>query len=313
MHLYQGYPSACEGSVIRHLALGFFDGLHLGHRSVILNPHSLNHLEQTAVLTFWPHPMTVLTGQKPPDLITTLEEKTAILQSWKIGHTAVLDFNNDMAMSSPEVFLDAIAVAFPNMVTLSVGPNFRFAHRRAGTPVTLADWCRERGVQFHLTDYMMDGATPISSTRIRELLREGKLDEATRMMGHPYPLTGHVVRGEGNGRHIGFPTANFSLAKTCLLPDGVYLAEWIDAQAIAHPVALNIGFRPTLGKHQTRSVEAHVIDFHSDLYGQHLQLQVLKFLRAEQKFPDVEALKDQIRRDVETCRERYDSWRSVKE
>lgn len=290
---------------IRHVALGFFDGLHLGHRSVIINPFSDNALDQTAVLSFWPHPLTILRPQQAPPLLTDFDEKNRILENWTIGRHCWIPFDTQTANRPPEWLMDKLGASFPGLRSLSVGPNFRFGLNRGGSPLTLSQWCQEKNIQFHLTDFILDQGMPISSSRIRQSLAAGDLETGERLLGHPYQLSGTVVTGQKKGRQMGLPTANLSMKKDNILPAGVYAAHCHFPDGTRSSAALNIGQRPTVKtkeKEPTLSIEAHLIDWEGDCYGQHLSVTPLKFIRPEQRFQSIEKLADQIRRDVDTCR-----------
>lgn len=288
---------------VRHLALGFFDGLHRGHRSVIVNGYTREQLELTCVVTFWPHPFEVLNPTHKPGLITNLEEKIRILQKWKLGFVYVVPFTTQLARLPYMDFLNGLHQVFPSLQTVSVGPNFRFGKDRIGNPLTLAEWCQNYKITFHLADFVLDDSDPISSTRIRALLESGELSQANHLLGHSHSIVGRVKTGNQLGRKLGYPTANLQLSGPLLVPHGVYktLVQLEDGSSVSG--ALNYGRRPTLdGGSVEEHVEVHLIGWHGDLYDQQLECSLLEFIRPEQKFDDISDLKEQIARDVLKCK-----------
>jgi len=285
------------------VALGFFDGLHRGHRAVIINPFSQNALDQTAVVSFWPHPLTILRPEQAPPLLTDRAEKNRILEDWTIGSHCWIPFDEQTANRPPEWLMETMEQSFPGLTSLSVGPNFRFGLKRAGSPVTLSQWCRERDIHFHLTDFILDQGMPISSSRIRQSLAVGDLETAGHLLGRPYQMSGTVCPGQKQGRQMGFPTANLSTRKKNILPGGVYAAHCDFADESRQPAALNIGHRPTMKPNKpVLTIEAHLIDWEGDCYGQELSITPVKFIRPEKRFQSAEDLARQISSDVESCR-----------
>ncbi|MEM1158020.1 MAG: riboflavin biosynthesis protein RibF [Verrucomicrobiota bacterium] len=287
---------------IRHLALGFFDGLHRGHHAVIVNEITRDALDQTCVLTFWPHPMEVLSPDDQPVLLTNISDKTEILRSWGIGFICVVPFDTALAHQPYPEFLDSIQQNFPALKSVSVGPNFRFGKQRGGTPLSLAEWCAERDLLFNLADFMLDGSDPISSTRIRALLEQGDLPAANRLLGRSYQISGTVIKGNQLGRKLGFPTANISLDSPIHIPHGVYQVqvELADQQQVCG--ALNHGLRPSVDGPARETTEVHLIDWAGDLYDQPVRCKLMRHIRPETEFSTLDLLKDQIVRDIDACR-----------
>jgi riboflavin kinase/FMN adenylyltransferase len=285
------------GSSIRHLALGFFDGLHLGHRRVILGGEKPHAPTQTAVLTFRDHPLSVLHPEKHPALITGLPHKLRILERWKIGLTVALPFDAARSRQAPADFLRELAVAFPSLQTVSVGPNWRFGKNRSGDVGLLGGWCRERKILLDNPEPVLFGGERISSSRIRAALAAGQLTDTAEMLGRPFTLFGCVGQGAGRGTGLGFATANLQTEDECLPPDGVYAGRAYLQDDKAFPAAINLGTQPTFGG-QEKHPEAHLIGFSGELSGQKLDLQFSRFLRPIQKFDSAKALVAQIQRDV---------------
>ena len=286
-----------SGKSIRHLALGFFDGLHLGHRRVILGgetPHTPAH---TAVLTFRDHPLSVLHPEKHPALITGLPHKLRILERWQIGSVVALPFDAVRSRQDPADFLRELAASFPSLQTVSVGPNWRFGKNRSGDVSLLGRWCRERNIRLDNPDPVVFGGERISSSRIRAAIAAGQLADTAEMLGRPFTLFGTVGPGAGRGASLGFATANLQTEDECLPPEGVYAGRAHLPDGKTFPAAINLGAQPTFGG-QERHPEAHLIGFHGSIVGQTLDLQFSKFLRPIEKFDSPQALAEQIQKDI---------------
>ena len=286
-----------SGKSVRHLALGFFDGLHLGHRRVILGgetPHSPPH---TAVLTFRDHPLSVLHPEKHPLLITGLPHKLCILERWQIGTVVALPFDEKRSRQEPSDFLKELTAAFPSLATVSVGPNWRFGKNRSGDVAMLGRWCHDRKILLDNPEPVLFAGERISSSRIRSAITAGQLGDTAEMLGRPFSLYGTVQKGAGRGAGLGFATANLKTEDECLPPEGVYAGRAHLADGKTFPAAINLGPQPTFGAKE-RSPEAHLIGFSGDLAGKRMDLQVGRFLRPIQKFDSPDSLKGQIKKDV---------------
>jgi riboflavin kinase/FMN adenylyltransferase len=286
-----------EGDLIRHLALGFFDGLHLGHRRVILGENFPHPPAATAVLTFRDHPLSVLHPEKHPALITGLPHKLRVLTRWGIGLTIALPFDRPRSLQEPSAFLQEISASFPVLQTISVGPNWRFGRDRSGDVTMLTAWCKKQGAVLDNPAPVLYQNERISSSRIRTAIRDGKLIDASAMLGRPFTILGHIVPGDGRGHGLGFPTANLATEDECLPPDGVYAGRACLADGTFQPAAINLGTGPTFERHQ-RKIEAHLPAFKGNLSGQEMDLEFHRWIRGEKKFPNPTALADQIRQDV---------------
>jgi len=285
------------GTNIRHLALGFFDGLHLGHRRVILGGEKPHAPAQTAVLTFRDHPLSVLHPEKHPLLLTGLPHKLRVLERWQIGMTVALPFDSNRSRQDPADFLQELTSAFPSLQTISVGPNWRFGRNRSGDVGLLARWCTDRKILLDNPEPVLFAGERISSSRIRAAVMIGHLADSTAMLGRPFTLFGTVGKGAGRGTGLGFATANLQTEDECLPPDGVYAGCAHLTEGKTFPAAINLGLQPTFGGPR-RQPEAHLIGFHGDLSGQALDLEFSKFLRPIQKFTSPQALAAQIAKDV---------------
>ena len=285
------------GSSIRHLALGFFDGLHLGHRRVILGGEKPHAPTQTAVLTFRDHPLSVLHPEKHPALITGLPHKLRILERWKIGLTVALPFDAARSRQAPADFLRELAAAFPSLQTVSVGPNWRFGKNRSGDVGLLGGWCRKRKILLDNPEPVLFGGERISSSRIRAALAAGQLTDTAEMLGRPFTLFGNVGAGAGRGAGLGFATANLNTEDECLPPDGVYAGRAHLAEGKTFSAAIHLGPQPTFGG-KNHHPEAHLIGFQGQLLDQEMDLEFRQFLRPTQKFASPKSLAEQIQKDV---------------
>ena len=286
------------GTAIRHLSLGFFDGLHLGHQRVILGGTTPHIPSATAVLTFREHPLSILHPERHPALITGLPHKLRLLERWNIGFTIALPFDSTRSQQDPTAFLAELAATFPTLRTVSVGPNWRFGKNRSGDVEMLSSWCSQRSILLDNPDPVLYSEERISSSRIRVAIQSGKLTDASAMLGRPFTILGRVKTGEGRGHDLGYPTANLATEDECLPPNGVYAGRACLADGSFHLAAINLGTCPTFGG-KNRNIEAHLPKFSGQLVGQEIDLEFHRYLRPEKKFPDARSLSDQIRKDVE--------------
>lgn len=288
------------------LTIGFFDGVHLGHQRLIERAGVLGAERGAAAVavTFWPHPSAILRPEAAPPLLTTLAEKLRLLgELGRLDATVVLPFDEALSRQPPEAFLDMIA-AFCRPVALVEGPDFAMGHKRAGDLAFLRAAGERR--DFVVETYEeREGGERVSSSRIRSLLREGAVEEATRLLGRPYSLAGEVVLGDRRGRQLGFPTANLRLDARKLLPaNGVYaIRVRLPGETRAtHPAICNIGVRPTFGGEPRLIVEVHLLDAAMDLYELELAVDLVARLRDERRFAGVDELKAQIGADADRAR-----------
>ena len=287
---------------------GFFDGVHYGHRLVIERLVSLAHArgDESLVVTFWPHPRAVLQdGARELRLLTTLEEKKALLAGLGVDRVEVLDFTRTFASSTAEQFLRDILQSRFGVTTLLMGYDNRLGSDRL-TASQLQPVAWNLGVELLELEPLSfrpgEASGEISSTKIRKSLEQGDVLQANAMLGYNYPLTGVVVAGNRLGRTIGFPTANMRLYEPLkLVPGrGVYM---VDVQVLGKTWRgmTNIGLRPTVGGTFT-TIETHILDFDEDIYGLPLTLTFLRRLRDETHFPSLDALKAQLAKDRDACR-----------
>jgi riboflavin kinase/FMN adenylyltransferase len=271
----------------RHLAVGEFDGVHLAHREVIRGSDT--------VLTFEPHPRTVVAPDSAPKLLTSLATKTDLIASLGVRELVVIPFDGAFASQSAQAFIDHVLVDQLGAERVSVGENFRFGHRARGDADLLRgqDAFETRVAQL----VELDGEV-ISSTHIRGLVAAGSVAAAARFLGAPFQMRGTVAHGDKRGRTLGFPTANLVPDPALMVPDhGVYACR-AEVDGESHVAAVSIGVRPTFKTGRGLLVEAFLLDFEGDLYGRELRLDFLERLRGERRFDSVEALIEQMGLDV---------------
>ena len=286
------------------LAIGVFDGVHLGHQQVIRQTISDAQRQGAipVVITFDRHPNSVVAPERTPPLIYSLAQKLRVIASIGPQAAFLIQFDRAFSEQSGEVFIRELARGFGQIQSICVGSNFTFGHKRSGNVALLKTLGQELKFAVHgLAAVSLDGKT-VSSTRIREAIRNGNLDAASQMLGRTYAVAGSVTQGDQLGRELGFPTANLDVTGLALPPDGVY-AVHVCAQGESYRGVLNIGHRPTLQTPEAlRRFEVHVLDFDGDLYGQEIEVIFGEKLRDEQKFPSLEALTQQIARDIAAAR-----------
>ena len=272
----------------RKLAVGTFDGVHLGHREVIA--------DSDTVLTFDPHPLSVIEPDAAPKLLTRQDVKAELVEELGVDEMVVIPFDAEFAARDAQDFVDRVLVEALGATHVAVGRNFRFGHKAAGDAEML-----EADERFETTVHELvevEGET-VSSSHIRGLVLAGEVAHASVFLGRPFQVRGEVVHGDGRGGELGFPTANLVPDDRLVRPDqGVYAAL-----ADGRPAAVNIGVRPQFETGRGVLIEAYLIDFDGDLYGRELRIDFLQRLRGEKLFPSVETLTEQIAKDVERARE----------
>lgn len=285
-----------------HLALGVFDGVHRGHQSVIARS-----LESAArcggtcvVVTFEPHPIRVLAPERAPrQLLASLDHKCRLLERIGVKGILALRFDAALAAMSAEDFFAMLREA-GTIASIAVGEDWRFGRDRLGDVSFLRSHGAPFDIQIHALPPLMHEGERISSTRIRQFIRDGALANAAAMLGRDYSIEGEVIHGQQLGRMLGFPTANLALHDEQLPPDGVWIVKVLSESASWHGIA-NLGLRPTIGDTR-RSLEVHLFDMDADLYGKMLEVEFLHHVRTEKKFTNLEALKAQIIEDAKHAR-----------
>jgi riboflavin kinase/FMN adenylyltransferase len=281
------------------LAIGFFDGVHLGHQQILRQTiaDARQHAGVPLALTFDKHPNVIVAPDKAPPLIYSLSQKLRTIQSLEYENILLIPFDTKFSEQSGEQFMRGLAQDLGKIGSICVGAEFAFGYKRSGNVALLKKLGGELNFQVHgLSAVALDGQ-PVSSTRIREAIRAGSLDDASQMLGRPYAICGAVVAGDKLGGQLGFPTANLDVTGLVVPPNGVYAAVTRLKNKL-YRVALNIGFRPTVAAVPQLRVEAHLLDFHGDLYGQELEIEIGEKLRDEKKFASVQELREQIARDI---------------
>ena len=291
------------------LTIGAYDGVHLGHQAVIaeVRRHAHEQGARSVVVTFDKHPASVVRPESAPKLLTDLDQKLELLAATGVDATVVIHFDAEMSREDSMVWAQRVLVECLAASLVVVGDDFHFGRNRGGNVATL----RELGVK---TDFEVlplslvqrtDGPDePISSTSIRRAMAGGQVELAARLLGHPFEARGVVHQGDQRGRLLGFPTANVVVpAYICLPADGVYAGWYERSDGSVHQCAINLGRRPTFYEHaETSLLEAHLIDFNDDLYGESARVQFTHFLRSERKFDGIDALRIQLKQDVEHAR-----------
>lgn len=287
------------------VAIGVFDGVHLGHQQVIRQTlaDSEQHEALAVVVTFDKHPNTVVAPERVPPLIYSLPQKLRTIASLAVDATWLIRFDEEFSRQTGDEFVRALAGSFGQLQSVCVGGEFVFGHKRSGNVQLLKTLGEELGFKVHgLAAVALDGQV-VSSTRIREAIRAGQLDVASQMLGRGYSLSGTVIQGSQVGRRLGFPTANLDVRPMVVPPHGVYAAHAKLAGGVSYRAVVNIGLRPTLASPvPALHFEAHLLDFEGDLYGQELEISFVGKLRDEQKFSSLQALSEQIGRDVAAAR-----------
>jgi riboflavin kinase/FMN adenylyltransferase len=289
------------------LAIGFFDGVHLGHQQIIRQTiaDARQHDAHALVLTFDRHPNIVVAPARVPPLIYSLPQKLRAIESLGADTLWLIHFDEKFSRQSGEEFIRRLAREIEPIQSLCVGADFVFGHKRSGNVGLLKKLGDEIGFAVHgLAAISLDGRI-VSSTRIRELIAAGDLDAVSQMLGRPYAISGRVVEGERLGRKLGFPTANLDVAGLALPPNGVY-ASLANVKGRTYRAAVNIGIRPTVdSRAQLVYVEAHLLNFNGDIYGEELQVEIGQKLREERKFSSRAKLRAQIIQDTAAVASKY--------
>jgi riboflavin kinase/FMN adenylyltransferase len=300
-------PRPEEGTAV---TIGFFDGVHLGHRVVIGEVRRLAAElgTRSAVITFDRHPAAVVRPASAPQLLTTLEQRVELLASTGIDYVVVVHFDEERSLESAEDFVQHELVDCLGTRAVVVGADFHFGHGRKGDVALLERMGAEHGFEvdgIELVASGAEGARSVSSTNIRAALAEGDVEGAARMLGRPHEVRGVVQPGDQRGRELGYPTANVAVPDELQLPaDGIYAGWYVRPDGTALATAISLGRRPTFYEEQPYSLlEAHVLDFSGDLYGEEASVRFVARLRGEERFDAVDALVDQIGRDVRRARE----------
>jgi riboflavin kinase/FMN adenylyltransferase len=306
MELFRGIKTLNRALPHAVLTIGNFDGVHLGHQTIVkLAVEKARARKGTAVAyTFRPHPQIALRpeAERTTPLLSTYDEKLELLGA--LGLDAVIEepFSREFSTTTPDQFFTDVILRRVSAEEIVVGYDFAFGNKRSGHLEQLEKWCKSSGLTLTVVPPHKAGSDVVSSSRIRQYLMAGEVDSAARLLGRDFFYRGVVVRGEGRGRKIGFPTANLKLENKIALPYGVYATWAVLSSGERLPSVTNVGVRPTFGDGLPLLVETYVLDRDFDLYGSRFEVRFVKRLRAEEKFAGIDALKTQIAKDVEAAR-----------
>ena len=289
----------------RVIALGFFDGVHLGHAALLrLTRRRADELGiPAAVLTFDTHPDTLVYHQPVP-LINTLEDRKYLIEEkFSMDEVILAHFDRAMMEMPWESFVEDYLLGELGAKHVVCGHDFSFGYRGQGTPDKLRRLCAQRGVGVNVVDKVSLGGITVSSTHIRQLIRQGDMEAAAQMLGHRHFLSGEVLHGKELGRRLGFPTANLALPEGLIAPAyGVYATLVTLPDGSAHPAVTNVGVRPTVHDQLGRLVEAWILDCTAELYGETIRVEFFTRLRGEKKFDSLEALREEVLRNADETR-----------
>lgn len=304
MQLHRSFPAQASSS--RVLAIGNFDGLHLGHRALLerLTAAGRQHGLPPAVMTFEPHPRELFTPEQAPARLTSLREKLALLESCGIEEVYLLHFSRKLAGLTAEEFIERVLVRGLAVRHLIIGDDFRFGKGRAGDFAMLQSAGQQHGFGVEAMHTIEINGERVSSSAVRDALGAGDLEHAARLLGRPYSIAGRVVHGDKIGRKLGFPTANIQLKRKRVALTGVFAATVSGIDKRFLPGAASLGVRPTLGAGLRPVLEVHLFDFDREIYGSHVTVHLLHKLRDEARYDSFEALTAQIARDVQ-CTQDY--------
>ena len=286
------------------LAIGVFDGMHLGHQAVISTSaeHARSVNGTPVVVTFDPHPEKILRPATAPHLLTSTQHKIGLIRDLGVGHLLIIAFDKQFAATEPEDFVKQLVKHSKPLREICVGHEWSFGKNRRGNLGLL----KKLGAKF---DFEVVGIPPVtlngelvSSTAIRHAVQTGDLRKTAAMLGREYTILGTVVRGDDLGKKIGFPTANLSAHNEQFPPNGVYFAQAM-LDGVIYPGVLNLGYRPTVSSEKDRVLEIHLFDFDRDIYGSDLEVRFVRYLRPEKKFESVDMLARQIALDVKQARD----------
>jgi riboflavin kinase/FMN adenylyltransferase len=289
------------------LALGNFDGVHRGHRKILERVHrgAVERAATPVVMTFDPHPPRIVRPDKAPSVLMTTGQKLQAFADAGMHGAAIVRFTAELSQWDPDTFVRNVLVDWLKVAEVWVGANFLFGHDRAGNFSMLRALGAVYGFRAEKIDPVRYKDFVVSSTRIRRLVSEGRIDEASALLGHEYFIDGTVVHGDHRGQGIGFPTANVCTQNELLPPHGVY-ATTATIGGVVHPSVTNIGVRPTVDASGRTTIEAHVLNLTRDLYSTPLRLGFVQRLRDERAFASVDQLKMQIAADCDRARTLFD-------
>jgi len=309
VHVFHDLKDISSRTGATSVAIGNFDGIHVGHQSLIrgmLEKAKSEKLTPT-VLTFFPHPVEVLKPQKKLERLTTTSEKLALLENMGVEQVLVAHFDTALSQVSPSDFFRDYLVEGLKSRSIHVGFNFCFGKDREGNTDTLRMLCENQNIFLKVEEQVNSNGERVSSSVVRKLLAEGEVAHAARFLGRPYSITGQVIKGDQRGRKLGFPTANLRCPQDKALPkNGVYVTQ-VQWQKEELKAVTNVGVRPTFtGEGAPPLIEVHLLDFNSQIYDEFLTVEFLGRIRDEKKFSGLEELKAQIEKDLSFCHKAFD-------
>ena len=287
------------------VTLGNFDGVHLGHQAIFrtVKEEAQKNNGEAVVITFEPHPLKVLAPQTCPPLLTPFRKKVMLIEKSGIETVLCIEFTLGFSKISPFDFIKNILIEKVKVKKIVVGYNYHFGRKQRGDVEILKQACKLFQVDVEVMEPLRMGSTTVSSSRIRELIKEGEVEEASKLLGRNYPVIGKVVQGAKRGQTLGFPTANLEISEELYPKKGVYAVEVVWNQQLLNGLA-NVGMNPTFLPDQAKeetplSIEVYILNFHQDLYGEEIQINFKKRIRDETRFNSPSELMEQIRKDVE--------------
>ena len=303
MRILRNIPAVADTPVA--LTIGNFDGAHLGHQAMLrrLKNAATEQGLPACVMTFEPHPREFFAPDQAPTRLTSLREKLELLQGHGVDRVYLCRFNFDFARVTAEDFIQRILKRGLDVHWLLVGDDFRFGARRAGDSAMLRAAGRELGFEVAEMPSVDVGGLRVSSTMVRALLAEGRIESAARLLGRPYSISGRVVRGDQLGRKLGFPTANVQMKHNRPPLSGIFVAQVHGLSDGPRPGVASLGVRPTVSGAGKPTLEVHLFDFDRDIYRSHVRVEFLDRLREERKYADLKALTRQIALDIERARQ----------
>ena len=302
MKVYRGDPSTwVAGEHGSAVAIGVFDGLHRGHEAVFQALHEEAAESELVAMTFSTHPDGVVSGEPAPPELTTLDRRLELFAEAGLDATALIDFDSEIMRLTPEDFVERYLVFGLNARVVAVGEGFRFGHGAVGTVDTLRLLGQQHGFTIISTPIVTIYGTQVRSSAIRAAIATGGVDLASRMLGRPFEVDGEVVPGDARGRTIGFPTANIAMPPGFVRPAGGVYAVRCTVDGVVHDGVCNVGTRPTFGG-GPETIEVHLLDFASDLYGKTMRVAFVDRIRSEERFASIDALVVQIGEDIEQAK-----------
>ncbi|MBN4077364.1 bifunctional riboflavin kinase/FAD synthetase [Sulfobacillus acidophilus] len=305
MDVFKGYKNVPKEFMGSCVAIGNFDGMHLGHQELlkVAKKNAKKLVTHSLVYTFEPHPSQVLSGGKKLPLIFTKEQKIQSLENYGMSGAVFEPFNNDFAKISAEDFVNEILINSLKVAAIVVGENFTFGYKAKGNVKLLKQILAKKGVLLNIVSPILVSSSVCSSTFIRKFILQGEVEKASKMLSQPYLLAGVVVKGHGRGKKLNIPSANLKTNNELVPKNGVYATRVeIENDNKKYLGATNIGFKPTFNNNEELSIETHILDFAANIYGKKIKLSFLKKIRDEKRFSSSAELVKQINKDILTIK-----------